>query len=69
MNFTSAMLAAAFDDQDELFASVFSILREAVAQRAFPAASIAVTHEGKLVALKSFGHFVYEKIRGAPLLP
>ena len=62
------MLAAAFDDQDELFASAFSILREAIAQRAFPAASIAVTHEGKLVALKSFGHFVYEKDSGAPLL-
>ena len=62
------MLAAAFDDQDELFASAFSILREAIAQRAFPAASIAVSHEGKLVALKSFGHFVYEKDSGAPLL-
>jgi CubicO group peptidase (beta-lactamase class C family) len=69
VNFTSAMLAAAFEDQDELFASAFSILREAIAQRAFPAASIAVTNQGKLVALKSFGHFVYEKDSGAPLLP
>jgi CubicO group peptidase (beta-lactamase class C family) len=36
------------------------LVREAIAQRAFPAASIAVTHAGKLVALKSFGKLVYE---------
>jgi CubicO group peptidase (beta-lactamase class C family) len=55
------MLAAAFDDQDERFASAFSVLREAIAQRAFPAACIAVTHKNKLIALKSFGHFVFEE--------
>jgi CubicO group peptidase (beta-lactamase class C family) len=37
------------------------VLREAIAQRAFPAASIAVTQAGKLVALKSFGKFVFEE--------
>jgi CubicO group peptidase (beta-lactamase class C family) len=59
----------AFDHQDETFASAFSILREAIANRAFPAASVAVTHCGQLVAQKSFGHFTYESIeedRGAP---
>ena len=40
-----------------------------IAQRAFPAASLAVTHAGKLVALKSFGKFVYEEdLEGAPSL-
>lgn len=34
---------------------------DAIAKRAFPAASIAVTHTGKLVARKSFGQFVYEE--------
>ena len=52
------------EHQDETFASAFSILRESIAQRAFPAASIAVTHEGRLLALRSFGHFTYEA--GAP---
>lgn len=38
-------------------------------QRAFPAASLAVTYVGKLVALKSFGNFVYEQdLEGAPPL-
>jgi len=36
---------------------------------AFPGASIAVTHAGKLVALKSFGKFVFEDdLAGGPLL-
>src|SRR5205809_1756520 len=46
--------------QDERFASPFAILREAISHRAFPAASVAVTHNGKLVALKAFGHFTHE---------
>ena len=62
-------LVPAFDHQDEVLVSAFSVLREAITQRAFPAASIAVTHADKLVALKSFGHFVYEKdLEGAPSL-
>ena len=59
-----------FDHQDEVFAPAFSILQEAITQRAFPAASIAITHGGRLIALKAFGHFTYkpsEKIAvGAP---
>jgi len=53
--------------QDKTFASAFSILREAIGERVFPAASIAVTHSDKLLALKSFGKFTY--VEGAPLLP
>jgi CubicO group peptidase (beta-lactamase class C family) len=62
-------LLASFAVQDQIFSSAFGILREAIAQRAFPAASIAVTHKGKLVALKSFGKFTYEEKQGdAPSL-
>jgi len=54
-------LVPAFQQQDQQFSAAFSLLREAIAQRAFPAASIAVTQAGKLVALKSFGKFVFEE--------
>jgi CubicO group peptidase (beta-lactamase class C family) len=47
-------------DQDRVFADAFGVLEDAVAQKAFPGASVAVTHAGKLVALKAFGHFTYE---------
>ena len=44
-------------------------MREAIAARAFPAASIAVTHSGRLVILKAFGKHVYEgDLEGAPSL-
>jgi serine-type D-Ala-D-Ala carboxypeptidase len=59
-------LAPAFDHQDEVFPSAFAILRDAIAQRAFPAASVAITHQGRLIALKAFGRFTYEA--GAPPL-
>jgi serine-type D-Ala-D-Ala carboxypeptidase len=49
-----------FEPQDDRFASAFSILRVAIAQRAFPAASVAVTLQGRLIALKALGRFTYE---------
>lgn len=60
----AAQLARDHEHQDETFASAFSILRESIAQGAFPAASIAVTHEDRLIALRAFGRFTYEA--GAP---
>jgi serine-type D-Ala-D-Ala carboxypeptidase len=63
----TSTLAPAFDEQDEHFSAAFSILREAITQRAFPAASTAVTHKGRLVAVKSFGALGYPG-PGAPLL-
>jgi serine-type D-Ala-D-Ala carboxypeptidase len=51
----------AHNNQDEVFRAAFAVVETAIAERAFPAASIAVTHAGKLVALKSFGHFMYEE--------
>jgi CubicO group peptidase (beta-lactamase class C family) len=46
--------------QDGIFAAAFSILQEAIAQRAFPGASVAVTCRERLVALKALGRFTYE---------
>ncbi len=50
----------AYETQDEVFQRAFSILQDAINRRAFPAASIAVTHRGRLVALKALGHFTYD---------
>jgi serine-type D-Ala-D-Ala carboxypeptidase len=62
-------LAPAFDDQDKIFSSAFDVLRAAIRVHVFPAASIAVTRSGKLVALKALGNFVYEEdAKGVPLL-
>lgn len=65
---TIPTLVPAFDHQDEVFHPAFQILRDAITTRAFPAASVAVTHAGKLVALKSFGQFVFENELDAPPL-
>jgi CubicO group peptidase (beta-lactamase class C family) len=54
-------LTRAFDRQDEVFASAFSILKEAIVARAFPSASVAVIHHGQLVAAKASGHFTFEE--------
>jgi CubicO group peptidase (beta-lactamase class C family) len=56
----SAQLTRDLEHQDKTFASAFSILRESIAQHAFPAASIAVTHQGRLIALRALGRFTYE---------
>src|SRR5580704_3900925 len=53
-----------FEHQDKIFAQAFAILQEAIAQQAFPAASIAVTYRGTLVALKGLGSFTYEEKPG-----
>lgn len=49
----------AYEGQDAVFRRAFSVLQDAIAQHAFPAASIAVTHQGRLVALKALGRFTY----------
>jgi CubicO group peptidase (beta-lactamase class C family) len=54
------LLPSAFERQDYRFASAFSVLEEAIRERAFPAASVAATFEGRLIALKAFGHFTYQ---------
>ena len=53
-------LVMSFGEQERKFALAFSILREAIAARAFPGASVAMTYRGAVVGLKAFGGFVYE---------
>jgi CubicO group peptidase (beta-lactamase class C family) len=50
----------AYQQQDHVFTRAFELLSQAIQQRAFPSASVAVTHRGKLVCLKAFGHFLYD---------
>jgi CubicO group peptidase (beta-lactamase class C family) len=52
---------AQFANQDEVFRQAFGVLRQAVEQKAFPGASVAITHTGRLVALKAFGQFTFEQ--------
>ncbi len=68
MTISPAPLQPAFDHQDETFALAFAILEEAISQRAFPAASIAVTQAGRVVALKALGRSIYHE-GAAPLSP
>jgi serine-type D-Ala-D-Ala carboxypeptidase len=56
----SSPLLEAFDHQDEIFDVAFSILQEAIARRAFPATSIAITQRGRLIAVKAVGRFTHE---------
>src|SRR4029077_9346655 len=55
------MLSPDWARQDEQFQRAFDILRAGIEQRAFPGASVAITHQGKLVALKGLGHFTYAR--------
>lgn len=52
--------APAYEQQDAVFSRAFDILQKAISKAVFPAASIAITHQGKLVALKAFGRFTYD---------
>lgn len=54
----------AYESQDACFRGAFEVLRQAITAHAFPSASVAITHHGKLVARKTFGQFTYEA--GAP---
>jgi len=52
--------APAHGQQDAKFAAAFDVIQKGIEQRVFPAASIAVTSHGRLVALEAFGRFTYE---------
>ena len=51
---------AVYRQQDAVFTPAYELVRRAIADHTFPAASIAITHQGNLVGLKSFGHFTYD---------
>jgi CubicO group peptidase (beta-lactamase class C family) len=46
--------------QDRTFNRAFPVLEQAIAARAFPSASVAITYAGQLVVLKAFGRLTYE---------
>jgi serine-type D-Ala-D-Ala carboxypeptidase len=46
--------------QDDHFRAAFALLGNAIAARAFPACSVAVTLRGELIAHKALGHFTYD---------
>ena len=50
----------AFHQQESQFARAFGILRDGIAQRAFPGAALAVTYCGNLIASQGFGRFNYD---------
>jgi len=53
-------LQPAFHQQESQFARAFGILRDGIAQRAFPGAALAVTYRGILIASQGFGRYTYE---------
>jgi serine-type D-Ala-D-Ala carboxypeptidase len=55
-----APLIPAFDNQAKQFARAFALLRQAVADHAFPGAALAITYHGSLVASQGFGRFTYD---------
>jgi serine-type D-Ala-D-Ala carboxypeptidase len=57
---TNRLLPNDFAGQDERFRRAFAVLEDGIAQRAFPGASVAIAHQGKLVALKGLGCFTYD---------
>ena len=52
--------APAYGRQDAVFGPAFDLLDRAVLARSFPAASAAVTLQGKLIALKGFGQITFQ---------
>ena len=57
---TEEALHAAFGEQESRFAHAFTLIREAIRQRAFPGAALAVTHRGALAVSRGFGRFTYD---------
>ena len=51
----------AHEHQDVVFARPLDLLRRAVADRAFPGASVAVTRNGELVCLRGVGRFAFDR--------
>ena len=52
-------MPSALNLQDKQFAQAFAVINQAIEHHAFPAAALAVTHRGRLIALHGFGRFTY----------
>jgi serine-type D-Ala-D-Ala carboxypeptidase len=55
-----SFLARNLASQDDRFHGAFDILNQAIANRVFPACSLAVTFTGELVACRALGRFNYD---------
>jgi len=55
-----SFLVRNFVAEDDRFRNAFAIIEKAIAARAFPACSFAVTFRGELVAHKALGRFTYD---------
>jgi CubicO group peptidase (beta-lactamase class C family) len=53
-------LVDATGGQEQRFATVFSLVNDAILRRSFPGAVLAVTYREELVAHREFGRFTYE---------
>lgn len=51
----------AFERQEHQFARAFAIIRQAIAERAFPGAALVIAYRGELVAAQGFGRFTYDE--------
>jgi serine-type D-Ala-D-Ala carboxypeptidase len=60
MSASKFSLPESLEDQERRFEDAFALLQQAIVERVFPAASVAVTQKGRLVALKALGRFTYE---------
>jgi CubicO group peptidase (beta-lactamase class C family) len=54
------VLREAPSEQDVLFGLAYAILEEAIEQRTFPGASVAITYRGRLIGHRAWGKFTYE---------
>jgi serine-type D-Ala-D-Ala carboxypeptidase len=57
----SVQLAPSFQQQDRQFRKAFDVVQQAIEQKVFPGACIAVTVDGRLLAWKGIGRFTYDR--------
>jgi serine-type D-Ala-D-Ala carboxypeptidase len=57
---TNSLLPHDFAVQDEKFQHAFGVLDVGIQHKSFPGASIAIAHQGRLIARKAFGRFTYD---------
>jgi len=56
---TSLIPSKSLPEQERVFARAFALLKQAVQERVFPGASLAVVHRGELAAWRGIGRFTY----------
>ena len=56
---TSLIPSKALPEQERIFARAFALLKQAVQERVFPGASLAVVYRGELAAWRGVGRFTY----------